>query len=289
MRTLKYLFMFILSATLINSCWDDTMEIDLNDDGPNIVTFERVVDNLGAEANGEEFDFRVRIRLVGPSSMDLTNDIEVTFVRNDASTAVEGEHYRINNLPITLSKSDNYLGFMDITLITEGNSPPLEGTPEFDAWVPPVLELDIVASGDPSVVGSGKGGNFTLNFRAPNPYAGLYDAHIIYRHPSLGEYPDNISVDEVNEKELIAVTGRKCETGFAVWFDTDICWITVNPDNSINFVVDDTWDYDVKLGDPFDPSLVSHFDPDTRQIYLYYHYEGDGGFRVFWEVFTPKF
>jgi hypothetical protein len=298
MRTLKYLMMFFLSTLLLNACFEDYTELDVNDDGPNLVTFDRVIDNIGAVADGAEYDFQLRVRIVGPTVMDLTSDITVNMVRDETSTAVEGQHYRIENLPIVLKKSNNYLGFMDITLVTEGNAPPMEGTPEFDLWTPPVLKLDIEASGDPKVIGSGKGGTFTMNYRAPNPYAGDYDTEMRYFHPTAGgshpSFPDFNPDDPYGgirsqPKTLIAITGRKCETGFAVWWDTDLCWITVNPDNSINFEVGDTWPYDVKLGDPFDPDLVSHFDPDTRMIYLYYYYTGAGGDRIFWEVFTPLF
>jgi len=87
----------------------------------------------------------------------------------------------------------------------------------------------------------------------------------------------------------VAITGRKCETGFAVWPDTDLCWITVKADNSIEFEVADTWPYTVLMGDPNDPSKVSHFDPATGKIYLYYYYAGTGGNRIFWETFTPLF
>jgi hypothetical protein len=298
MRTIKYLLMFVLSMALLNSCFEEEADYELNDDGPNLVTFDRPVDNLGAVADGGEYTFQVRIRIVGPTVMDLTSDISVNLTENEASTAKSGAQYRLNGLPIVLTKANNYLGFMSITLITEGNSPPMEGTPEYDAWVAPVLLLDIEASGDSKVIGSGKGGTFTINFRAPNPYAGLYMTEMRYFHPTAGgshpSFPDFDPDDPYGgirqqEKELIAITGRKCETGFAVWWDTDICWITVNPDNSINFEVADTWPYEVSLGDPFDPDLVSHFDPDTRMIYLYYHYTGAGGDRIFWEVFTPEF
>ena len=298
MRKLKYLLMLFASMALLNSCFEDYTELDLNDDGPNLVTFERIDASLGAVADGNEYDFDVKMKVVGPTMMDLTNDLTVTVTPTDASTAVEGVHYRFNNLPLTLTKANNYLGLLSITLITEGNSPPMEGTPEFAAWEPPVLYVDISVSGDPNVLGSGKGGVFTLNYRAPNPYAGLYSVEMRYFHPTAGgshpSFPDFNPDDPYGgirnyEKELIAITGRKCETGFGVWGDTDLCWITINPDNTINFEVADTWDYDVKLGDPFNPDLVSHFDPETGIIYMYYHYEGSGGARIFWEIFTPQF
>ena len=89
------------------------------------------------------------------------------------------------------------------------------------------------------------------------------------------------------EKELISVTSKKCETTFAVW--GDLAWITVEDDGSIIYEVADTWGPDVTLGDPFDPTHVTYFDPATRMMYLYYTYSGVGGNRVFWETFDPKF
>ena len=103
---------------------------------------------------------------------------------------------------------------------------------------------------------------------------------------AMGTYPDNIYVEDDYDKTLSPVTGRKCETLFGIW-DTDYCWITVNSDNSIKFEVADTWAYDVKLGDPFDATKISHFDPATGIIYFYYNYFGTGGPRIFWEIFTP--
>ena len=289
MRNIKYLLMFILSMALFNSCFEDATDIHLNGESVNVVTFERIDANLTGTANGDEYDFQSKIKVIGPTVMDLTGDISVNLTANENSTAVEGVHYRIENLPITLTKANNYLGLMDITLTSEGNSPPKEGTPEYDAYVPPKLILDIAVTGDPSVRGSGKGGNFTLNFTAPNPYAGNYTSHVIYRHPDAGTYPDNIASEDDFDKTLVAVTGRKVEMGFAVWQETDHCWVTVNLDNSINFEVWDGWPDEVKLGDPEDDSKVSYFDPETGVIYLYYHYCRSNGCRIFWETLTPNF
>ncbi len=290
--------MLVFSMALLTSCFEDDIELDLNDQGLNVVTLERVATNLTAEANGNEYTFDVKIKVVGPTVMDLTNDVSVTFSVDDASTAVDGVHYRINNNPLTLTADNNYLGLLSITLITVGNTPPLEGTPEFDDWDAPLLFLSIAATGDEMVTGSGKGANFTLNFTAPNPYKGIYDTEMRYFHPTAGGSHPTFDPFDPNDpyggvrfeqKELIAVTGRKCETGFAVWGTTDLCWITVNPDNSIKFEVGDTWNYDVKTGDPTDAGHVPYFDPADGAIYMYYYYTGSGGDRIFWEIFTPTF
>jgi len=117
-----------------------------------------------------------------------------------------------------------------------------------------------------------------------NFFAGDYLAHILYHHPSVGSYPGNVAVEETNEKGLIATSANTCKTEFAVWADE--CWITINADNSITFVVADSWPYDVGLGVPEHPELVSSYDPATGTIQLYYHYLGSTGYRIFHETFT---
>ncbi len=292
MKTLKYILFFVLSLGLLNSCLvDDTTTYDLNGQGPSLVTFDGTgLVNLTVLANGTEYDKTIKILLVGPTKFDITGDLTVTVEATDESTAIEGVHYTLEKTTV-LKESDNYLGYLNITLLTDGNTPPMEGTPEFETYKAPVLYLKVSnVTGAEGVVGSGKTAQVNLNFTPPNPYAGDYDAAIKYFHPTAGgSYPDEPYSDEVNPKTLSAVTGRKCETGFAIWFDTDLCWITVNADNSITYEVDVTWPYDVKMGDPKDPTHVSHYDPETGEIYLYYYYSGTGGDRIFWEVFTPKF
>lgn len=288
MKTLKYILILILVLGTFHSCLvDDETNYDLNSTGLNLVTFERLSANLTMTATGEEKTFKIKVKLVGPTITDIKNDISVTVTAVDTSTATEGVHYRIENLPLVLSPGQNFLGELEIILMSEGNAAPMDGSPEFDDYVAPVLILNITATGDPKVTGSGKAGIFTLNFVPPNPYAGDYTSHVIYRHPSAGTYPDNIFSEDDFDKTLAPVTGRKCETLFGVW-DTDYCWITINSDNSIKFEVADTWAYDVKIGDPLDATKVSHFDPATGIIYLYYSYSGAGGFRIFWETLTPK-
>lgn len=290
MKTLKYVLILILVTGTFHSCLvDDQTKYDLNDTGLNLVTFERLTSNLSMTATGEELTFKVKMKLVGPTMKDIKNNISVTVTSDPTSTAVDGDHYRIENLPLILTPEDNFLGELEITLISEGNAAPMDGTPEFDEYEAPVLILEVTATGDPKVTGSGKMGSFTLNFVPPNPYAGDYNVEMRYFHPTAGgSYPDDpYGGVRLSEKTLEAITGRKCETGFAIWPTTDLCWITINADNSIKFEVGDTWPYDVKSGDPNNPDNVSHFDPATGMIYLYYYYAGTGGNRIFWEVFTP--
>ncbi|MBN1387376.1 MAG: hypothetical protein JW965_02960 [Bacteroidales bacterium] len=290
MKTLKYTLLFIFGLFLVNSCLvDDETKYDLNDDGYNLATFETLTANLSCTADGSEYTFPLKVKLVGPTKDLVTSTISVTATADPSSTAVENVHYKIENPTITLTPDNNFLGLLVVTVLTEGNTPPMDGTPEFDTYKSPILVLKLAATGDQNVTATGKLGNFTLALTPPNPYAGDYDVELLYFHPTAGgTYPtDPYGGVRALEKTLVAVTGRKCETWFAVW-DTDLCWITIKSDNSVEFEVWDEWGYDVKLGDPKDPTKISHYDPETGKIYLYYYYEGTGGPRIFWETFTPK-
>lgn len=297
MKTLKYILFFVLSLSLLNSCLvEDTTDLDLNGQGPSLVTFDGTgLVNLTVLANGSEYDRTIKVLLVGPTKFDVTGDLTVTVEATNESTAIEGVHYTLEKT-VVLKESNNYLGYVNIKLLTQGNTPPMEGTPEYETYKAPVLYLKVASvTGAEGVVNSGKLATVNLNFTPPNPYAGSYTSKLWYWHPSAGgSYPPSDSGEPyggIREevKELTAITGRKCQFGFAVWADTDLCWVTVNPDNSLTYEVDVTWPYDVKMGDPTNASKVSHYDPETGVIYLYYYYTGSGGDRIFWEILTPNF
>ncbi len=287
----KYLSILCVSLMFTSCLVEDETISDDYDKGPNVVTFDRVVDHLTgvAETGGAEYDFLKRIRVAGPTVKDLTNDIVVDVVTADGTTA-DGTMYTINNLPLTLTAENNYLGQIEFTLTTLGNEPPLEGEPGYDTYVAPQLNLQLTVTGDPNVIASGKLGQFALNFTPPNPWAGEYSSHVIYRHPDAGTYPDNINSEDDYTKSWVGVTANQMESNwFAVWDDV-ISWITVNPDNSISYLVNEAdWEDDVSLGDPNRPDLISYYDPATRIIYMYYHYCRSNGCRIFWETLEPNF
>lgn len=120
-----------------------------------------------------------------------------------------------------------------------------------------------------------------------NSYAGYYLADLTFYHPNFGTYPEQPYRKVQFLKELITIDGSRCYTDFALWGSYgETMYIAVNPDNSVTFEVFG-FDYIVKEGDPYNPLLYSHYDPLTDIIYLYYHYEGPGGNRVFWEILEP--
>jgi PKD repeat protein/photosystem II stability/assembly factor-like uncharacterized protein len=114
-----------------------------------------------------------------------------------------------------------------------------------------------------------------------------YLAEMRYFHPTAGgSYPDNPYMHQSVSKPLKFIESNVAETWFGIWSAYN-CWITINEDNSIGFDVSSNWANPVYLGDPNDTTKVSHYDPETGIIYLYYYYEGTTGNRIFWEEFTP--
>lgn len=119
-----------------------------------------------------------------------------------------------------------------------------------------------------------------------NFFAGYYQSHFVYFHPTLGgSYPTEPYYDDILLKELFTFSNLGCSMYFGLWEDAEMD-IIVNGDNSISFTVSN-FNYIVNEGDPYDATKVSHYDPITRTIYLYYYYDASGGYRVFWETLTP--
>ncbi len=167
MKKIKYILIFILSVGIFNSCLvDDTAEIDSNDAGPNLASFENTSMSFGAVADGSLYEYFIPIKVNGPTYMDITSDISVTVGVDVAnSTAEEGVHFSIPTKTVTLEADQNHLFKLPINIITEDITAPLSKK----------LVLEIVdASGDPSIVNNGKKLNITINYGCPSDLAGTY-------------------------------------------------------------------------------------------------------------------
>lgn len=170
MRTIKYLFLLALSMTVMTSCFEES-ELNLNAEGNNVAGFENSSELFAAIADGEEYSFEILLKMVGPTMMDLTEDVTITFEADETSTAIEGVHYEYAQESVTLSKANNYLGRAGIIMITEGIETPLDASP--------ILYLKTVADGD-NVSGSGKALRITFNYACPSTLAGTYDVEVSY-------------------------------------------------------------------------------------------------------------
>jgi len=203
MKKLKYLVIFILSIGIFNSCLDDDdMNLDLNDDGYNLAGFEGASTTVAGITDGSEYTFELKVKLVGPTSMDVTNDITLTIGAHESSTAIEGTHFRIDNPTVTLAASNNHLAHVEFTMLTEGLVAPLDEVP--------VLVLEAVsATGDPTVVNNGKTITVNLNYACFSNLAGTYDATMI-------------KTDYDGSQSVIYFTDVITETGVGTYRTTEV-------------------------------------------------------------------
>jgi len=168
MKNIKNLLILLISVSLFTSCFDDETGLELNAEGNNVAGFadERV--NVSKIASGDEYLIDLKMKLEGPSTMDLTSDVTVTFAATAASTAIEGVHYRLDNPTTTLTKDNDYLGYGTIVMLSDGIVAPLAGPS-------PILVLQATTtSGDGKVVASGKPVKVTLNYACFSQLAGTY-------------------------------------------------------------------------------------------------------------------
>lgn len=174
MKTLKYILILFLALGTFHSCLvDDETKYDLNDKGPNLAGFEINRTTVSGIADGTEYTFPMKVKIVGPTVMDLTSDIDLTVSVDASSTAVEGTHYRIDNPTVTLTAANNYLGLVDITMLTTGIATPLAEAP--------ILILNAESAvGDDMVTNNGKQLEITMNFACYSEFQGNYDMTVIY-------------------------------------------------------------------------------------------------------------
>lgn len=174
MKNIKYLLLLMLSISTLTSCVDDGEDLSANAEGSNVAGFTNARENISNIANGDEYTFALKMKVAGPTVMDLTNPITVTYAATAASTAIEGVHYRIDDASTILSKDNNYLGFASVVMLTDGIDAPLAGPS-------PVLVLIATATtGDGTVVASGKPVTVTLNYACDSNLDGAYTETIDY-------------------------------------------------------------------------------------------------------------
>lgn len=153
MKKINKYFTILFVTLMFTSCLvDDEAPSDNNDSGPNIAGFARGSQNLSAVADGSTVDFGVVLELKGPSLSQTTEDVTVTVSPDPASTAVEGVHYEFPSSSITLTKANNYIGTLTITVITEDVVAPLTAE----------LILNVASASGTNVVANGN--ETTLNF-----------------------------------------------------------------------------------------------------------------------------
>lgn len=254
----------------MTSCFEDS-DLDLNDQGYNVAGFENTTTTLPAIADGEEYDFEIKVKLIGPTVTEVTNDITFDVVVTEGTTAVEGTHFRIDDPSVTLTKANDYLGTVTVTMLTEGIETPLETLP--------VLRLGTAnVSGDDNVVETGKPVRITLAYACPSFLAGTYD--VVTTQDASGN-------SATWTEDII-------ETGIGEYLTTHVgLWGVLNAEFGIIFtdVCDVITVPQHNLADTYSNQVYSHkpgfVDPETGVITIYYTIEPIDSWGTYTAVYTP--
>ena len=139
---------------------------------------------------------------------------------------------------------------------------------------------------------------FVANF-----FSRRYNDSIVYYNPGTGtltehEYYNLTKDDSVQQpmenqvlyvtmnKEFIPLSDSACQMDTGIWKDLAGAGpvLKIMPDNTIQI------NYVEHEGSPNDPSIISHYDPNTGKLYLYYYWHGQEvpGLYYFEETLTPQ-
>lgn len=274
----------VLSLGALNSCLvDQTTRYDANDDGPNLAGFSELRFMVSNIADGTEYDIPVKVKVIGPTSMNLTNDVTLTVApdveamqtatagSNLYTPAIEGVHFRIDDPVITLKAADNYLGIIHVTMLTEGIPTPLPKQP--------LLILKTVsATGDPKVLNNGKNLEITLNFACYSEFQGTYTVtHTSSTGAVFSRVEDIVKIG--TEEYLTASVGTWGTSPFIDYgftFSNACNKLSVPHQYLANYYSNDTWGH--KLGE---------YNPETGVLTIYYTIYFAAGDRTYTAVYVP--
>ena len=211
MKNIKYLFVLFFSTLTFVSCFDDETGLELNDEGPNVAGFTNTIESISRIASGDQYQIELKMKVEGPSTSELTDDVTVTYAATEASTAIEGVHYILTNPTATLTKANNYLGWGGFTMLTAGIDAPLAGPS-------PILVLQATTTtGDGTVVANGKPVKITLNYACFSNLAGTYTETTQYYR--LGVFQSTVT-RQVEIEQTSEGTYRTSEVGH--WTQADL-------------------------------------------------------------------
>jgi len=189
MKRITYILLLVIGVTFLNSCKEDERDVDQIEGSKNLAAFDDVNSSpsFTRVANGSEYTATVYVKLTGPTASDVKSDISVTIgVDTEESTAIEGTHFRLSSEPLTLAANNNHLAKYEFTMLTAGIETPLPESP--------VVALKITqASGDGSVIASGKLYPVTLNYACPSYLEGWYACTMVRDGVDTYEYDDYIT------------------------------------------------------------------------------------------------
>jgi hypothetical protein len=276
MKKIKYILIVILCMGMFNSCIDNSETFDLNKDGYNLAGFEQGTSTISGIADGTEYTFYMKVKVVGPTVRDLTSDITLTVAVDTASTAIEGTHFNIPNPTVVLTKSNNYLGLLEIKMTTEGIVTPLPENP--------VIVLNAInATGDSKVISNGKPLQVTMNFACFTELdVPTYNVHIVSSSGGVRDRVETITKIDVETYKTYSVgTWNGAPFQGNGYIFTNSCNVLDVP-LSLNGDLADTYSNDVW------GHLPGSLDPATGVITLYYTIWFAAGNVTYTAIYTPQ-
>lgn len=165
---IKSITLLLVMALSVTSCiLDDDNLSDTFSDGPNFTSFANLSQTVSAVADGNLVGANINIILEGPNMVGYTEDVTLGIEVDAANTtAIEGVHYTINSTSLTLTESNNYIGTLPISIITEGIEPPLD--------VAPILTFKFSNANGTNVIPSSKSTELTIIYQCFADMAGTY-------------------------------------------------------------------------------------------------------------------
>ena len=281
MKTLKYILMLVLLIGATVSCFDDEALYELNDDGATMVGFRDGNTTLGAVADGNEYSYVLPMKVFGPGLRDVNAAVTATVtVDTDASTAVEGTHFRLDNPTITLDPDNNLLGNFQITILSEGIEAPLDEAPVA------VLKVETASGG--GVVASGKPINITLNYGCFSNLAGRYSTVVtrtnydgaVTTYPAYEEDIVKTGIGEYHTSfvgHYIPTNGGGLGVGYEGFYFTDVC-------NELTVPLQNLADY---YSNEVSGTAIGTVDRETGVLTIYYQITFAAGIRTYVSVYTP--
>lgn len=272
MRKLKYLIILVLSIGFLNSCLvDEETTIQDNDKGQNVVTFELPRTLLSGIADGTEYTFPMKVKLVGPTVKDLKSSITVTISADPSSTAIEGTHYRIDEPTIILTAANNYLGLVNVIMTTVGIETPLEENP--------ILILKIAsATGDSKVTNSGKMIEAEMNFACYSEFQGTYTVVTTSSSGTVRTWTETITKVDVEQylTQRVGTWNPPLNPNYGFIFNNACNVISVPTQGLANIYSNEVWSH-----------IPGEVNATTGVITIYYTIWFAAGNATYTAVYTP--
>jgi len=273
MKLYKYLSFFMLTSFMLLSCGEDESMTKKLENGINVFTFTETIKGFSAIADGEEYVIDLKAKVTGPNMQNVSGPVTAKMmVDTQASTAIEGTHYRIDNPNLTLNGDMDYLGAAKIVMLTEGIQTPLAASPK-------IVMRFVDASGSDAVVASGKELVLTLNYACPSALAGEYAVRTTSSTGADISWSETITNTGVGTylTQRVGTWNPPLNPVYGFVF-TDVCDVITVPKQGLA---------DIYSNAVYGSSAGS-VDPLTGVITIKYTIEFAAGNRDYVAVYTPK-